>query len=170
MMDKTQSNSPLIDPSIITGAKSADNAAEAVETKTLKRKEADMGGFWWGTGRRKSSVARVRIKPGTGTLKINGKELNEHFTRDQDRAIAVGPLKDAGIEKSFDIFVNVSGGGTTGQSGAIRLGIARALIAYDPSFLGKLRDGGHLTRDARMVERKKPGQRGARRSFQFSKR
>jgi len=169
-MDETQANSPLIDPTIIAGAEAASDSVVAVETNTLKKKEADMGGFWWGTGRRKSSVARVRIKPGTGILKINKREIDEYFTQDQDRAIAVGPMKDAEIGKTFDIFVNVGGGGTTGQSGAIRLGIARALIAYDPTFLAKLRDGGHLTRDARMVERKKPGQPGARKSFQFSKR
>jgi small subunit ribosomal protein S9 len=174
MMDETQANSPLIDPSIIAGAAAEEAAAVdavvAVETKPLLKKEADMGGFWWGTGRRKSSVARVRIKPGTGILKVNKKEIDEYFTQDQDRIIAVAPMKDAEIGKTFDIFINVGGGGTTGQSGAIRLGIARALIAYDPAFLVKLRDGGHLTRDARMVERKKPGKAGARKSFQFSKR
>ena len=170
MMDETQANSPLIDPTIIAGAEATSDSVVAVETNTLKKKEADMGGFWWGTGRRKSSVARVRIKPGTGILKVNKKELDDYFTQDQDRAIAVGPMKDTEIGKTFDIFVNVGGGGTTGQSGAIRLGIARALIAYDPAFLGKLRDGGHLTRDPRMVERKKPGKAGARKSFQFSKR
>lgn len=170
MMDENQADSPLIDPSIIAGTEVAGESVVAVETKVLKKKEADMGGFWWGTGRRKSSVARVRIKPGTGILKVNKREIDKYFTQDQDRSIAVLPLKDCEIENTFDIFVNVGGGGTTGQSGAIRLGIARALIAYDPAFLGKLRDGGHLTRDPRMVERKKPGRAGARKSFQFSKR
>jgi small subunit ribosomal protein S9 len=171
-MDENQADSPLIDPSAITlGGDASDvPAGPAVATKPLKKKEADMGGFWWGTGRRKSSVARVRIKPGTGTLKVNKKELDEYFTQDQDVNAALAPLKDAEVEKSFDIFINVGGGGTTGQSGAVRLGIARALIAYDPAFLAKLRDGGHLTRDPRMVERKKPGKAGARKSFQFSKR
>ena len=169
-MDENQADSPLIDPNLIAGEADSTEAPVAVQTKPLKKKEADMGGFWWGTGRRKSSVARVRIKPGTGTLKVNKKELDEYFTQKQDVNAALAPLKDAEVEKSFDIFVNVGGGGTTGQSGAVRLGIARALIAYDPSFLGKLRDGGHLTRDPRMVERKKPGKAGARKSFQFSKR
>ncbi len=128
------------------------------------------GGFWWGLGRRKSSVARVRIKPGDGKLLINKKELNDYFKREQDRHEVVAPLQTVKAEKSFDVFVNVKGGGITGQSGATRLGIARALRNYDESFNQPLHDGGHLTRDPRMVERKKPGQSGARRRFQFSKR
>ena len=170
-MDSTANNSPLIDPNILSGGKAeGDSGGTETVTTTLKAKKADMGGFWWGTGRRKSSVARVRIKPGAGKLIINKKELDNYFPRVQDQNFVMAPLKDAGVEKSFDIFVNVGGGGTTGQSGAIRLGIARALVGYDPSMLSKLRDGGHLTRDGRMVERKKPGLAGARRSFQFSKR
>jgi len=127
-------------------------------------------GYWWGTGRRKTSVARVRIRPGTGKLLINKRELNEYFKREQDRQQVVAPLKAIGAEKLFDVFINVKGGGTTGQAGACRLGVARALKDYDENYLQPLRDGGHLTRDPRMVERKKPGQRGARRRFQFSKR
>jgi small subunit ribosomal protein S9 len=128
------------------------------------------GGFWWGTGRRKSSVARVRIKLGDGKLQVNKKELNEYFVREQDRKAVVAPLVTVGAQKTFDIFINVKGGGTTGQAGASLLGIARALKKYDTSYLQALRDSGQLTRDPRMVERKKPGQRGARRRFQFSKR
>ena len=128
------------------------------------------GGYWWGTGRRKSSVARVRIKAGEGKLLINKKELPDYFKREQDRRAVIAPLLAVKCLKSFDVFVNVRGGGTTGQSGAARLGIARALRNYDENFLALLRDGGHLTRDSRMVERKKPGQSGARRKFQFSKR
>ena len=135
-----------------------------------KKKQADKGGFYWGTGRRKSSVARVRIKPGTGKLLVNKKELNEYFRRQQDREAVLAPLKAVQAENTFDIFINVRGGGTTGQSGASLLGIARALRNYDENYLQALRDSGHLTRDPRMVERKKPGQRGARRRFQFSKR
>jgi len=127
-------------------------------------------GFWWGTGRRKSSVARVRIKPGDGKLLVNKKQLNDYFVREQDRKSVMAPLNSVGAAKSFDVFINVKGGGTTGQAGASLLGIARALRNYDSSFVQALRDGGHLTRDPRMVERKKPGQRGARRRFQFSKR
>ena len=128
------------------------------------------GGFWWGTGRRKSSVARVRIKPGKGKLLVNKKELKDYFVREQDRKAVLAPLAAVEAEKSFDIFINVKGGGTTGQAGASLLGIARALKKYDENYIQVLRDGGHLTRDPRMVERKKPGQRGARRRFQFSKR
>ena len=127
-------------------------------------------GFWWGTGRRKSSVARVRIKPGSGKFVVNKKELDDYFKREQDRNAVMAPLKAVKAEKLFDVFINVRGGGTTGQSGASLLGIARALKKYDDSYLPMLRDGGHLTRDPRMVERKKPGQSGARRRFQFSKR
>ena len=128
------------------------------------------GGFWWGTGRRKSSVARVRIKPGGGKLMVNKKELKDYFVREQDRKAVLAPLVTVDAQKSFDIFINVKGGGTTGQAGASLLGIARALKKYDENYLQALRDSGHLTRDPRMVERKKPGQRGARRKFQFSKR
>jgi small subunit ribosomal protein S9 len=128
------------------------------------------GGYWWGTGRRKSSVARVRIKPGKGKLIVNKRQLDDYFTREQDRKAVVAPLKAVNAEKLFDVFINVKGGGITGQSGASLLGIARALKNYDNSFVQPLRDGGHLTRDPRMVERQKPGQRGARRRFQFSKR
>ena len=128
------------------------------------------GGYWWGTGRRKSSVARVRIKPGSGKLIVNKRQLDDYFTREQDRNAIMAPLKAVKAEKLFDVFINVKGGGTTGQSGASLLGIARALKNYDNSFVQVLRDSGHLTRDPRMVERKKPGQSGARRRFQFSKR
>jgi len=128
------------------------------------------GGYWWGTGRRKSSVARVRIKPGKGKLIVNKRQLDDYFKREQDRKAVMAPLKAVNGEKLFDVFINVRGGGITGQSGASLLGIARALKNYDNSFVQVLRDGGHLTRDPRMVERKKPGQRGARRRFQFSKR
>ena len=128
------------------------------------------GGYWWGTGRRKSSVARVRIKPGSGKLVVNKKQLDDYFKREQDRNAVMAPLKAVKAEKLFDIFINVKGGGTTGQSGASLLGIARALKNYDDGYVQMLRDSGHLTRDPRMVERKKPGQRGARRRFQFSKR
>ncbi|MBN1456879.1 MAG: 30S ribosomal protein S9 [Sedimentisphaerales bacterium] len=115
-------------------------------------------------------MARVRIKPGSGKMLINTRELDKYFAREQDKQAVVAPLKALDIEKNFDIFINVVGGGTTGQAGAIVLGIARALKGYDPAFVPALRDTGFLTRDSRMVERKKPGQRGARKRFQFSKR
>lgn len=127
-------------------------------------------GFWWGTGRRKSSVARVRLKPGSGKTIVNKKNLDEYFKRDQDRKSVLAPLKAVKGENLFDIYINVQGGGTTGQSGASLLGIARALRNYDQSYVQALRDSGHLTRDPRMVERKKPGKSGARKRYQFSKR
>jgi len=145
------------------GGKTKPSAAE-------RKKTPDKGGYWWGTGRRKSSVARVRMKPGSGKLLVNKRELHDYFTGSRDRKAVVSPLKAVDAEKSFDVFINIRGGGTTGQAEAALLGIARALKNYDEDYLQSLRDGGYLTRDSRMVERKKPGQRGARRSFQFSKR
>ena len=142
------------------------------ETKTdnQTKKAPDKGGYWWGTGRRKSSVARVRIKPGEGKLIVNKKQLADYFARQRDRKLVLAPLKAVNAEKAFDVFVNVKGGGTSGQSGAAVLGIARALKNTDENYVQSLRDGGYLTRDSRMVERKKPGQPGARKRFQFSKR
>jgi small subunit ribosomal protein S9 len=134
------------------------------------QKNESKSSFHWGTGRRKTSIARVRIKPGSGELKINDKKLTEYFTRPQDINNVIAPLKATDTQKSIDVLINVKGGGITGQSGAIMLGIARALKNYDSNLTAKLRDGGYLTRDGRMVERKKPGQAGARRRFQFSKR
>ncbi len=127
-------------------------------------------GYWWGTGRRKTSVARVRIRPGTGKLLVNKRELDDYFKRDQDRKAVTSPLRLVQGEKLFDVFINVNGGGITGQAGAALLGLARALKSYDENYIPALRDNNQLTRDPRMVERKKPGQSGARRRFQFSKR
>jgi len=152
-------------------SKKAEDRKPGAEKKEAPAAQSEAKyGYWWGTGRRKSSVARVRIRPGTGKLRINKKQLADYFKRDQDRAAVVAPLKAVDAQQSFDVFVNVKGGGTTGQAGAAVLGIARALKSYNEVFIQALRDGGFLTRDARMVERKKPGQRGARRRFQFSKR
>ena len=165
------SESENLAASINIGSAAANPDTPAGQTSpSPARKAADKGGFFWGTGRRKSSVARVRIKPGSGKLIVNKKELNEYFKKEQERAAVLAPLKTVNAEKSFDIYINVKGGGTTGQAGASLLGIARALRNYDDSLISALRDGGHLTRDPRMVERKKPGKAGARRRFQFSKR
>jgi len=153
-----------------TKVPSSKGTASAKTPQQTAKKEPDKGGFYWGTGRRKSSVARVRIRPGGGKLLINKKQLSDYFKREQDRKSVLAPLKAVDAEKSFDVFVNVRGGGTSGQSGATMLGMARALKNYDENYMQALRDGGYLTRDSRMVERKKPGQRGARRRFQFSKR
>ena len=163
-MTETQNESPLIDPNLV-GA-----APETAPVVTAKPATPDKGGFIWGTGRRKSSVARVRVRPGKGQLQINQRPVHAYFKLEKERNAVLAALKSAGVTDSVDVFVNVQGGGTTGQAGAVVLGIARALKNYDPTLMKALRDGGYLTRDSRMVERKKPGRPGARRSFQFSKR
>lgn len=126
--------------------------------------------YIWGTGRRKTSVARVRLKSGTGQFTINGKKYDEFFTTDDTRRAALAPLKATESESSYDIWVNVSGGGINGQADAVKLGIARALKLDHPEFEPTLREQHLLTRDARKVERKKYGLRKARRATQFSKR
>lgn len=124
----------------------------------------------YGTGRRKSSVARVFIRKGSGNINVNGRPLDEFFGRETARMIVRQPLELTQNTDKFDITVTTTGGGTTGQAGAIRLGIARALVDYDESLKGELRKAGFMTRDARKVERKKVGLHGARRATQFSKR
>lgn len=126
--------------------------------------------YIWGTGRRKSSVARVRVRPGTGTFVVNGREVKEYFNSAQWQNIAGAPLKTLGKENAYDVIATVRGGGSTGQSGAVAMGLARALKTIEPDSYGELREAGFLTRDPRMKERKKYGLRGARRAFQFSKR
>ena len=126
--------------------------------------------FCWGTGRRKAAVARVRVRPGEGKFVVNRKDVDEYFRLPPDQHAVRTPLNATGSERTYDVFVRVAGGGTTGQAGAIVLGLARALVKAQPDFEGKLRDKGLLSRDPRRVERKKYGQRGARRRFQFSKR
>ncbi len=126
--------------------------------------------YFWGTGRRKSAVARVRIRPGSGEFIVNGRQCEEYFTRERDQAAVRAPLTATKTLGQYDIYVNVKGGGPTGQAGAVLLGIARALCKAQTDLEETLRDGGYLTRDSRMVERKKYGRRGARRGCQFSKR
>jgi small subunit ribosomal protein S9 len=123
-----------------------------------------------GTGRRKSAVARVRLAPGSGKVTVNGKDIMEYFPLVQDRNAIYSTLEVVGKRKDFDIAIRVLGGGTTGQSGACKMGLARALCSYDTELFQPLRDNGFLTRDSRMKERKKPGLHGARRGTQFSKR
>ena len=126
--------------------------------------------FIWGTGRRKTSVARARIKKGTGKFTVNRKELSDYFGRDRDRNEAQLPLKTTNTEKQYDVYINVRGGGATGQAGAISLGISRALFKADQLLTESLRNASLLTRDSRMKERKKYGKKGARASFQWTKR
>ena len=129
-----------------------------------------IGNYNYGTGRRKSSVARVFIKRGTGKIVINGRELNDFFKRETGRMVVMQPLQLTENVETFDIMVNVTGGGEYGQAGAVRHGITRALIDYDANLKSVLSNAGLVTRDAREVERKKVGLRGARRAKQFSKR
>ena len=125
---------------------------------------------YYGTGRRKSSSARVFLKAGSGAITINRRGIDEYFGRETSRMVVRQPLETVEMSGKFDINVNVSGGGPSGQAGAIRLGITRALLKYDESFREALRKEGFVTRDARAVERKKVGLRKARRGVQFSKR
>tara|TARA_B100001142_G_C14175017_1_gene593823 strand:- start:127 stop:519 length:393 start_codon:yes stop_codon:yes gene_type:complete len=125
---------------------------------------------YYGTGRRKRSIARVFLSPGKGEIKVNGESFRDYLCRDTLATIVMQPLVAVEGEKAYDINVNVSGGGLTGQAGAIRLGISRALLDVHSDFRSILKEKGFLTRDARKVERKKPGQPGARKNFQFSKR
>ena len=125
---------------------------------------------YYGTGRRKSSTARVYLRPGTGNITVNARSLDTFFGRKTARMIVRQPLELAQLEGKFDVTVRVAGGGTTGQAGAIRHGLTRALIAYDESLRPSLRKAGFVTRDAREVERKKVGLHKARRATQYSKR
>ncbi|MCU0933682.1 MAG: 30S ribosomal protein S9 [Thiobacillaceae bacterium] len=129
-----------------------------------------IGTYYYGTGRRKSSVARVFMKAGSGKIVVNGKPVDEYFSRETGRMIVRQPLKLVERDSNFDIMVNVNGGGETGQAGAVRHGITRALIEYDSALKGSLKKAGLVTRDAREVERKKVGLHKARRRKQFSKR
>ena len=136
----------------------------------LVRGKIDKHGTALGTGRRKTAVARVRLKDGRGEITINGRPLNEYCVTERDRNSVVAPLKATEMFGKVDIAARAEGGGPTGQAEAMMLGIARALQAKNPMLHGALADGGFLTRDSRMVERKKYGFKKARKSFQFSKR
>jgi len=125
---------------------------------------------WYGTGRRKSATARVYLRPGSGRFIVNHRDLDEFFCRETDKMILKQPLQLTDNLEAFDIFVNVRGGGNTGQAGAIKHGISRALLQYSKELRPSLKAAGFLTRDSRIKERKKYGQKGARARFQFSKR
>ena len=129
-----------------------------------------VGDYYYGTGRRKSAVARVFLKPGKGGFVVNGKTLDQFFARETGRMVVRQPLELTKSAAGFDIMVNVYGGGESGQAGAVRHGIARALIEYDAALKGQLSAAGLVTRDAREVERKKVGLHKARRRKQYSKR
>ncbi len=126
--------------------------------------------FFYGTGRRKSSVARVRLYNGTGSVTVNGRDIDDYFGLETLKLIVRQPLELTGNTGKFDVAVNVGGGGVSGQAGAIRHGISRALLQFDENLRGALKKDGYLTRDPRMKERKKYGLKAARRAPQFSKR
>lgn len=151
---------------IAPNAESNVSSRPAPEAKKFSPKNP----YVWGTGRRKTAVARVRIKPGTGQFKVNDRDLPEFFRVERDRIAVRSPLQVTDTLKSYDVFCNVQGGGPSGQAGAVLLGLARALAAANTVFEPKLREHNLLTRDSREVERKKYGRAGARRRFQFSKR
>ncbi|KCV83618.1 30S ribosomal protein S9 [Actibacterium atlanticum] len=141
--------------------------AEIVEPREPVRDEL---GRSYATGKRKDAVARVWIKPGSGKVEINGRELNVYFARPVLQMVLRQPFQVAGVEGEFDVYATVKGGGLSGQAGAVKHGISKALQLYDPALRAPLKAAGFLTRDSRVVERKKFGKRKARRSFQFSKR
>jgi small subunit ribosomal protein S9 len=125
---------------------------------------------YYGTGRRKSSVARVFLRPGSGKFQVNDRDMDKYFLTDAQRVVVKQPLVTSETVSTFDIHANVSGGGINGQAGALRMGIARALLEFNAELRKKLKVEGFLSRDARSKERKKYGQKGARKRFQFSKR
>jgi small subunit ribosomal protein S9 len=158
---------PVEAPPVIAEAP-APVAEPVVEVKTSLPPDAQ--GWWRGTGRRKAAVARVRIKPGEGGFIVNDKSMTDFFNEERDRNDLQNVLEKTNMSGSLDIHVSVKGGGYTGQAGAILLGLARAIRNYDVGHEPTLRANGYLSRDSRKVERKKPGQPGARKRFQFSKR
>ena len=145
-------------------------AAAVVETAELPEPKIDAQGRAYATGRRKDAVARVWIKPGNGKITVNGREFDSYFARPALRMVIAQPSEAAERKDQYDVVCTVSGGGLSGQAGAVRHGISRALINFEPALRPVLKKGGFLTRDAREVERKKYGRAKARRSFQFSKR
>ncbi len=157
-----------ISPPTTTEEGLAGEAAPA--TEEMPSSMPDPHGWFRGTGRRKKSVARVRLCPGEGTFLINGRPVEVYFTELAYQNAMWAPLEATQTRGQLDVYAIVRGGGMTGQAGALRLGLGRALRNYDPSLENVLRDNGFLTVDARQVERKKYGRRKARRSFQFSKR
>ena len=150
------------------GAMTGDEAVTV--TETLAQPKIDAQGRAYGTGRRKEAVARVWIKPGSGKITINGRDQEQYFARPVLRMVIAQPLIEAGRETEFDVIATVKGSGLMGQAGAVRHGISRALVAYEPGLRKVLKPFGFMTRDPRVVERKKYGKAKARRSFQFSKR
>ncbi|MGP3697129.1 30S ribosomal protein S9 [Rhodobacter sp. NSM] len=150
--------------------KSVVGDAPAAEVAVAREPVRDSLGRSYATGKRKDAVARVWIKPGSGKVSVNGKPMDEYFARPVLQMILRQPFKVANVEGQFDVMATVAGGGLSGQAGAVKHGISKALQLYEPSLRAALKAAGFLTRDSRVVERKKYGKAKARRSFQFSKR
>lgn len=163
MADESQSLSDLSELGEATGVVPVE-AADSDEPKL------DAQGRAYATGKRKNAVARVWIKPGSGRVSVNGRDVEIYFARPVLRMIIDQPFQAAGRGKQYDVLATVTGGGLSGQAGAVRHGISQALTRFEPKLRPVLKQGGFLTRDSRVVERKKYGKRKARRSFQFSKR
>jgi small subunit ribosomal protein S9 len=145
-------------------------AAVAPQPASIREKEIDAQGRAYATGRRKNAVARVWVKPGTGKITINGRDQKIYFARPTQQMVIQQPFDVSQRGGQFDVIATVSGGGLSGQAGAVRHGIAQALAKFEPDLRGAMKTNGFLTRDPRVVERKKYGRAGARRRFQFSKR
>ena len=160
-------------PALVIGsdvAEATDGAPAVERVAPTIRGKVDRFGVCWGTGRRKTAVARVRVKDGSGQITVNGRAMTEYFPLITDQHAVLAVLKATSMLEKVEVIIQVEGGGSTGQSGACKLGIARALQAKNPELHPILTEGSYLTRDDRKVERKKYGHKKARRSFQFSKR
>jgi len=164
MAEETQTLESLEDLGAATGV------TEAVETEAPTESRIDEQGRSYATGKRKNAIARVWVKPGSGKVTVNGRDSNVYFARPVLQMLIAQPFEVAERTGQFDVFCTVTGGGLSGQAGAVRHGISKALTLYEPGLRPVLKKGGFLTRDSRVVERKKFGRRKARRSFQFSKR
>ena len=171
MSDETTTVSDLADlKDIAAGVPQGDAAEIARVAAPLREREIDAQGRAYATGRRKDAVARVWIKPGKGTITINGKEQETYFARPTLRLVINQPFAITDREGQYDVVATVRGGGLSGQAGAVKHGISQALSKYEPALRSTVKSAGFLTRDSRVVERKKYGRAKARRSFQFSKR
>ena len=165
-----QPETPAVEPEAAQPVK-IKIGSEAVAREAIdETPKPPSSGMFWGTGRRKCAVARVRLTPGSGKISVNRREVDNYFSQPYERLAVRESLIATNTERAFDVLINVGGGGNSGQADAIRLGVARALVKANSRYEPALREKNYLTRDARVVERKKYGQRKARRRFQFSKR
>jgi len=170
MADQIKTLDALKDAVAGAAAAQAASATPAAEVAAPRVAQRDAQGRAYATGKRKNAVARVWIRPGSGKVIVNGKDVAEYFARPVLQMILKQPFQIANVEGQFDVMATVVGGGLSGQAGAVKHGVSKALQLYEPALRGALKAAGFLTRDARVVERKKYGKRKARRSFQFSKR